>query len=207
MIRECFSAKTGIQFHRESFKGIGLDPDSLYPFVTPRSEPLKPLPSVVAELRESAHKAEATEATLTDEAQASPLAASTFQSEEEEELADAISPIYDQLKLSLGWWILEIIPMRHHVQDRKDLEWKPYWSYVFFPTVPSYPRSISLILGVILLRLNLGRPRRVPEPGGELNKKIHVHRSVKTRMEAEGLEGGRYTPKAKFEDLDFEWVD
>ena len=132
---QCIHADIGIQFHRESFKGIGLDPDTLYPFVTPRSEPLKPTPSTVTELRESAHKAEATEATLTDEAQASPLAASTFQSEEEEELADAISPIYDELKLSWGWWILEIIPMRHHVQDLENLAWKPYWSYVFFSKV------------------------------------------------------------------------
>ena len=62
-------------------------------------------------------------------------------------------------------------------------------------------------LGVIVLRINLGRPRRVPEPVSEMEKKILVHRSVKTRMEAEGLEEGKYTPKAKFEHLDFEWVD
>lgn len=140
MIRECFINGTGIQFHRDSFKSIGLDPATLYPFVTPRSEPLKPSPSTVAELRASAHKAEATEATLTDEAQASPLAASTFQSEEEEELADAICPIYDQLKLAKGWWILEILPMRHHYQSRKDLSWKTYWSYVLL-----YSRSKPLI--------------------------------------------------------------
>ena len=53
----------------------------------------------------------------------------------------------------------------------------------------------------------MGGPRRVPEPDGELQEKILVHRSVKTRMEAEGLEGGKYTPKAKFEHLNFEWVD
>ncbi|KAF8491994.1 hypothetical protein F5888DRAFT_1619394 [Russula emetica] len=184
MIRECFIAKTGIQFHSDSFNGIGIDPATLYPFViSPRSQPLKPLSSTVAELRASAHKSEATEATLTDESQASTIAASTFESEENEELADSISPIYDQLKLARTWWILEILPMRHHMQDRKDLTWKPYWS------------------------INRGRPRQVPEPASSRNEKIHVHRSVKTRMEAEGLEGGKYTPKAKFEHLDFEWVD
>jgi hypothetical protein len=145
MIRECFSANTGIQFHRDSFKGIGLDPATLYPFVTPRSKPLEPFPSTVAELRASAHKAEATEATLTDEAQASPIAASSFQTEEDEELADAISPVYDQLKLSWAWWILEIVPLRHRVQDRKDMTWKPYWMYVFFPDGPLYSRFMSLI--------------------------------------------------------------
>jgi uncharacterized protein (DUF2235 family) len=185
MIRECFRAKTGIQFHLESFKSVGLDPATLYPFVTPRSEPPKPSPSTIAELRAAAHKAEATEATLTDEAQASPLAASTFQSEEDEELADAISPIYDRLKLSKSWWILEVLPLRHRVQDRIDMTWKYYWS------------------------MNLGRPRRVPEPvsASERDEKVHVHRSVRTRMEAEGLEGGPYTPRAKFEHMDFKWVE
>jgi len=184
MIRECFLAGTGIQFHRDSFKSIGLDPAALDPFVvTPRSKPLVPYPTTVAELRASAHKAEATEATLTDEAQASPIAASTFQSEEDEELADAISPIYDQLKLARGWWILEILPLRHRVQNRRDTSWKPFWL------------------------VNWGRPRRVPEPNSEKDEKILVHRSVKTRMEAEGLEGGKYKPRAKFEHLDYEWVD
>ena len=55
--------------------------------------------------------------------------------------------------------------------------------------------------------MNLGEPRRVPARAGERDKPILVHRSVKTRMEAEGLEGGRYTPRAKFEHLDFKWED
>jgi hypothetical protein len=205
MVRECFLANTGIQFYRESFKGIGLDPATLYPFVTPRSEPLRPFSSTVAELRASAHKAEGTEATLTDdEAQGSPIAASTFESEEEEELADAISPIYDQLKLSRGWWIVEILPLRHHFQ--KDLPWpKPYWSYVFFQGPFVFPLYVTHLV-VIVLRINWGRPRRVPEPISERKEKILVHRSVKTRMDAEGLEEGKYTPRAKFEHLDFEWV-
>jgi hypothetical protein len=32
-------------------------------------------------------------------------------SEEEEELHDALSPVYDQLKLKRWWWILEILPI------------------------------------------------------------------------------------------------
>ena len=55
--------------------------------------------------------------------------------------------------------------------------------------------------------MNFGRPRRIPEPVRARGEKIHVHRSVKIRMDAEGLEGGKYEPKAKFEDFDFEWVD
>ena len=57
------------------------------------------------------------------------------------------------------------------------------------------------------LRINRGRARRVPEPVSERKEKILVHRSVKTRMEAEGMEEGKYTSRAKFEHLNFEWVD
>ena len=200
--------ETGIQFHRDSFKSVGLDPDTLYPFVLDRPQPLKPLPSTVSELRASAHKAEATEATLTDQADASVLAESTFKSEEDEDLADSISPIYDQLKLSPGWWILELLPMRHHVQNREDMSWMPYWSYVFY-SQGSYvfPLQVTHPGVVVVLRINRGLPRQVPAPAKEGEDKIFVHRSVKTRMEAEGLEGGKYRPRAQFEHLDFEWVD
>jgi hypothetical protein len=51
-------------------------------------------------------------------------------SEEDEELADALTPIYDQLKLSRFWWILEILPMRHRVQNRDNALWKSEWRYV-----------------------------------------------------------------------------
>jgi len=34
-----------------------------------------------------------------------------------------------------------------------------------------------------------------------------VHRSVKIRMEAKGLKGGDYVPKARFDHADCEWVD
>ena len=131
MIRQCFEVGTGIQFHYDSFKGIGIDPDSLYPFVKPRPPALVPSADTVAEIKASAHTAEPTDVTLTDEAQASPIAASTFKSEEDEELVDALCPIYDQLKLAKAWWILEILPFRHRAQNRKDLEWTPYWQYVF----------------------------------------------------------------------------
>ena len=128
MIRECFRANTGIQFYRESFKDVGLDPDT---FLDPRPLAVAPTAAEVAEAQAAAHAAEPTDGTLVDEAQASPTAASSFKSEEAEELADALSPIYDQLKLSKPWWILEILPMRHREQNRKDYEWEYYWKYVF----------------------------------------------------------------------------
>ena len=48
--------------------------------------------------------------------------------EEEEDLADALSPIYDQLKLKKAWWALEVIPMRHRFQQEDD-HWRAEVSY------------------------------------------------------------------------------
>jgi hypothetical protein len=206
MIRQCFLVNTGIQFHRESFKDIGLDPATLFPFVTPRPAALKPSASTVADVKAYTHSAEPTDATLTDEAQASPIAASTFKTEEDEELIDALSPIFDQLKLSRFWWILEILPLRHRAQNRDNMLWKPHWQYVFFPKFLS-SLCHSRVSVVVLLRANFGRPRRIPGPVRKRKEKIFVHRSVKTRMDADDLEGGKYEPQAKFEQFDFEWVD
>jgi hypothetical protein len=138
MIRECFIANTGIQFHREAFTEIGLDPGTLYPFVVPRPPPLVATAAVVSK---SAHAAEATDSTLlTDEVQASPTAAGSFKTEEREELADALCPLFDQLKLSKAWWILEVIPLRLRAQNRHDAGWVPYWRYVssVFCSVPLF---------------------------------------------------------------------
>jgi predicted 2-oxoglutarate/Fe(II)-dependent dioxygenase YbiX len=55
--------------------------------------------STVAEVRAAAHAAEVTDGTLTDEVQASPMPASTFKPEEDEELAGALMPIHDELEL------------------------------------------------------------------------------------------------------------
>jgi hypothetical protein len=198
MIRQCFLVNTGIQFNYDSFKDIGLDPNTLFPLVTLRPKPLMP----VAEIKVSAHFVEPTSA-IADEAQPSSIAASTFKSEEDEELADVLSPIHDQLKSGRGWWIHEILPLRHRAQNRKSFSWRLYWLYVL---------SLDLLYVthagmVVLPRINLGRPRRIPGPAHERKEKTHVHRSVKTRMEAEGQIGGKYVPKAKFEHLDFMWVD
>ncbi|KAI9511887.1 hypothetical protein F5148DRAFT_1167136 [Russula earlei] len=162
MIRQCFLANTGIQFYRE---------------VPP---PLKATASAIAELRASAHAAEPTDVTLTDQVQASPTASSTFRTEEDEELEDALSPIYDELQLSKAWWILEVLPLRHRAQKREDMSWAPYW------------------------RMNLGRPREVPRAVRERKEKVYVHRSVQIRMEAEGLNGGKYAPRAKFDHHEFD---
>jgi hypothetical protein len=56
-------------------------------------------------------------------------------------------------------------------------------------------------------RMNRGRARQVPTPVRERKEKIRVHRSVKIRMDAEGLEGGKYSPGAKFDHMECEYVD
>jgi len=59
----------------------------------------------------------------------------------------------------------------------------------------------------LLHRVNMGRPREIPRDVREKGAKMYVHLSVKTRMEAEGLDDGKYVPKMKFESYDVEWVD
>jgi len=172
MIRQCFVANTGIQFYRETFKDIGLDPNTLYPLVLQRPKALAADASAVAKLEKAAgHKAEPTDDTFVDEVQASPTAASSFKTEEEEELADALCPHFDQLKLSKSWWILEIMPMRHRKQSRHDASWVPYWLYVFsLAWVPFPPLSLPLThVGVcdlfFLIQGQLGSRASSSKPG------------------------------------------
>ena len=93
-----------------------------------------------------------------------------FISEEDEELGDALSPIYDQLSLAWFWWILELIPFRFREQKGQRDDY--------------------------FVRANLGRGRKIY--GDAKRNGIKVHRSVKTRLEV--LEGTRsaYKPRAWF---------
>ena len=98
---------------------------------------------------------------------------------EEEDLADAISPIYDQLSLAWFWWILEFFPIRIRYQHG-DNSWANYLGW------------------------NLGRGRVIPK---QKTQGVKVHRSVKMRMEATYENGGRYVPKASFDERYTTWVD
>lgn len=45
---------------------------------------------------------------------------SNFVNEEEEDMADALTSINDELKRAKVWWILEILPMRLRYQEKDD---------------------------------------------------------------------------------------
>lgn len=122
MIRQCFLVDSGILFHHDSFEQFGLDPSTLYPEVKIRPPPVthfsgnpppkqRPVPLM------------SLDGTLRDIAD--------FVSEEEEDLADALSPINDMLKISKTWWILECIPQKIRFQKDDD-SWVRKLSYVYF---------------------------------------------------------------------------
>jgi uncharacterized protein (DUF2235 family) len=170
MIRQCFLANTGIMFHAERLKTIGIDPDSLYPLVKPRPPPL-----TIEKLDRSRVASEFNgNLTLVNPGEYK------F-TEEEEDLADALSPIHDQLKLAKPWWILEVLPMKQRIQQR-DGTWE--WQ----------------------LSSNMGKARYFPQ--GE-EYPVHLHRTVKTRMESKLDSSGSkpYTPKASPLRGEPLWVD
>ncbi|KAF8066488.1 hypothetical protein FPV67DRAFT_1626406 [Lyophyllum atratum] len=175
MIRECFKADTGIMFISESMRGVGLDPASLYPYVQLRPPPV-PVAGAQIQAIPSANSQKphfADVDTLID----------VYKSEEEHELLDAMSPIYDQLSLAWFWWTLELLPMKQHFQ-KSDNSWDSY------------------------LGLNLGRGRFIPRQKKGI---VKVHRSVKMRMEARHADGVLYKPKASFDTAlalgNVQWID
>ncbi|KAG6849844.1 hypothetical protein C0991_010996, partial [Blastosporella zonata] len=165
MIRECFKADSGIIFTTDGLRGVGLDPATLYPYVQKRP-PVLPLGGAQIQHIPSSKAKE-----LPNFAGSENLIEIT-KSEEEHELLDALSPIYDQLSLAWFWWSLEILPLRQPFQKGDNS-----WSRTFVP--------------------NLGYGRIIPK---QKKRIIKVHRSVKLRMDAQYTDGTKYKPKASFED-------
>ncbi|KAG6812472.1 hypothetical protein H0H87_009783, partial [Tephrocybe sp. NHM501043] len=164
MIRECFKAESGIIFTSDGLRGVGLDPATLYPYVQKRPPPLvvgglqiQSIPSSNSQVLQNY----AGDETLVE----------VTKSEEEHELLDALSPIYDQLSLAWFWWILELLPIKQPFQKGDKT-----WSRTYVP--------------------NLGRGRFIPKQKKHI---IKVHRSVKLRMDAQYPDGTKYKPKASFD--------
>ncbi|KAL4070334.1 hypothetical protein J3A83DRAFT_4358565 [Scleroderma citrinum] len=162
MIRECFKTNIGILFHGSMFKQIGLDPATVYPRIVDRP------PAIYGNVPEPDPNARSGQADAED----------TFVSEEVEDLSDALSPIYDQLRISPPWWILEVIPQKQQFQKDEDDKWSSE------------------------IRANMARGRHIPRQ----TEVVKIHRSVKIRMEADGLQEGKYWPKAKLRVQPL-WVD
>ncbi|KAH9854308.1 hypothetical protein C2E23DRAFT_68019 [Lenzites betulinus] len=157
MIRECFKTDTGIRFHGDLLRAIGLDPAALHPHVADRPPPLAPHSDYLTSV-------------------AAPLPHTT---EEEHEIRDALSPMYDQLSLVWYWWLLEYMPMKKRVQG----------------PAPEFKEKQRRVM-------NRGSGRLVPKR----HTPFYVHRSVKLRMEAKGLPDGPYIPNAQYVNEPI-WVD
>ncbi|KAF8660902.1 hypothetical protein AX16_001530 [Volvariella volvacea WC 439] len=154
MIRECFKANTGIMF---KVKGLRK--------------------SMVKRWKKKSNPSNQTYPTNPGKSKHPTLHVG---SEEEEELKDALSPIYDQLTLAKIWWVLEVLPLPFKYQRDDDI-----WEFK--------------------IAMNLARPRIIPR---QEMQGVLVHRSVKTRMEVEYLSrpGTKYSPVAKWA-IEPTWVD
>jgi hypothetical protein len=181
MIRECFKTESGILFSSEAMKSCGLDPATLHPTVPKhRPEPLSAVGAQILTIPSAKElKAKANSAEVDD-------LVKLAKTEEDHELLDAMSPIYDQLSLAWSWWALELLPMKQHYQTSEESgnKWATYWGS------------------------NLGSGRFIPK---QKKKGIKVHRSVKMRMEAQYANDTKYIPAASFQralELNkVEWVD
>ena len=111
MIRECFKLKTGILFHRDAFKVVGLDPTTLWPKVLPRPKPVTTF---------SGNPPAPTKPFLIMGVNGGHGGTNDFVNEEEEDLADALSDINDMLNIAKSWWILEYIPQKIKFQKDDD---------------------------------------------------------------------------------------
>jgi len=175
MIRECFKTNSGILFNAEKLRGVGLDPATLYPVVLPRPPPLAPSPTGETAYIRPIPKVPPTPR----EDEYGNAIVDVFETEEEAELKDALSPTYDQLSLSWWWWILEFFPIKQRYQEG-DGSWASYLGW------------------------NLGQGRHIPK---QRSRGVRVHRSVKTRLDAGYANGHKYTPKANLNLEHVTWVD
>jgi hypothetical protein len=114
MVRQCFIVNTGIMFHKDTLPKIGLDPNTLYPEVLDRPQAIFQDPKIhaIPVPKPIVHDDDRKAVVYTD--------GGCFVNEEEEDLADALSPMYDQLKLAKYWWILEMLPQKIHYQRSED---------------------------------------------------------------------------------------
>ncbi|KAG5644333.1 hypothetical protein DXG03_008692 [Asterophora parasitica] len=188
MVRECFKANTGIMFDSHALRKIGLDPSTLFPYVTPRPSAMSAHSEAYQKLRTPTftQRVASVFKKKGKKVKPGPIAKANGHrnldiNEELEDLQDALSPVYDQLRIVRSWWVLEVIPSSIRFQNA-DNEWITYFSS------------------------NLARPRIIPSQDGI----IKVHRTVQLRMEAnppvDSKKRRHYTPRARFS-VEPTWID
>jgi hypothetical protein len=211
MIRETFKTNTGIIFDAEGLRRIGLDPDKL---VQPRPPALalgqNPIPhspsppsswwpqlwpfSRKTELEKCQTVFSRTTSDGTVHVDVHDEDGGLLEgTEEEEDLKDALMPIYDQLRLHWAWHILEFIPIWYRWQT-KDNKWHWWFGCVGF--VSSLCVEWEMLRLVLVGRWNCGRGRVIPR---QTTNGVNVHRTVKLRIDSYvDSSGKRYEPVAKF---------
>ncbi len=116
MIQECFRTKTGIQFRRNILENLGIDVG------TPGPRQPAPQPPSVTTGHLNTH-------TTTRTTDGNPsLTEAPILATEEEERADALSQMHDQLEMVKAWWMLEWLPLRHRRQYHGYSRPRHYWS-------------------------------------------------------------------------------
>jgi len=111
MVRQCFLADTGIMFNGQLLAKIGLDPGTLYPRVLRRPDAIT---FERADHSRIASGGSSGMVTVVNE--------KLTLTEEEEDLADILSPVNDELSRSKSWWLLEVMPLKTRHQ-KKDGNW------------------------------------------------------------------------------------
>ena len=138
MIRECYKANTGIKFNEELLPSVGIDPSTLYGVVPTRPVSLDvesnriqkpPVIPICNRIRAFFRHRDNAKDPQSDESSFS------FSTEEEEELHDAVSAKYDQLRNKKGWWIVEILPFPQVKQPGLDGAWVHHCWYVSIETI------------------------------------------------------------------------
>ncbi|ESK92370.1 hypothetical protein Moror_4580 [Moniliophthora roreri MCA 2997] len=116
MVRQCFLLETGILFHRDMLRLIGMDPSTLHPEVKPR-------PSPTTEIRNSMTASTSTCVERPKPKHRHSIFEEGFIDEEDEDIKDALSPINDMLRKAPLWWILEVLPQKLKYQKGKEEDW------------------------------------------------------------------------------------
>ena len=113
MIRECYKLNIGICFDEEKFKVIGINPESLNPKNVHDKRPhilYHQLPRTYTDRYPSSEVQDPQK--ITDPTKIY----DDFINEEFEDIADVLSPVYDELRNPL-WWIPEVLLQTVYYQD------------------------------------------------------------------------------------------